>query len=58
MSDENPKPGQYPLGEPSVLDYVKSLFRSGNGVRIRFPLGEDAIDEGVEERQSLFRETP
>lgn len=28
MSNENPNPNQYPLGEPSVLDYVKSLFRS------------------------------
>ncbi|HSK87942.1 MAG TPA: glycosyltransferase family 39 protein, partial [Anaerolineales bacterium] len=28
MSDEHPNPNQYPLGEPSVLDYVKSLFRS------------------------------
>jgi len=56
MSDENPTPGQYPLGEPSVLDYVKSLFRSGNGERIRFPFGEET-DEAVAERQSLFRET-
>src|SRR5512138_2488161 len=31
MSDETPKPSQYPLGEPSVLDYVKSWFHSGNG---------------------------
>jgi hypothetical protein len=28
MSDQHPNPNQYPLGEPSVLDYVKSLFRS------------------------------
>jgi len=28
MSDEHPNPNQYQLGEPSVLDYVKSLFRS------------------------------
>jgi hypothetical protein len=28
MSDEHPNPNQYPLGEPSVLDYVKALFRS------------------------------
>lgn len=30
MTDENPNPNQYPLGEPSVLDYVKSLFRFRN----------------------------
>lgn len=57
MSDEHPNPDQYPLGEPSVLDYVKSLFRSGNGERILFPFGEDAVEEGVEERSALFRET-
>jgi dolichyl-phosphate-mannose-protein mannosyltransferase len=39
MSNENPNPNHYPLGEPSVLDYVKSLFRfgSGNGERIQVP---------------------
>ncbi|MGB8982132.1 MAG: glycosyltransferase family 39 protein [Anaerolineales bacterium] len=37
MSEENPNPKQYPLGEPSVLDYVKSLFRFGNGERIHIP---------------------
>ena len=57
MSDENPTPSQYPLGEPSVLDYVKSLFRSGNGERFRFLFSEETIDEDVEERQYLFRET-
>ncbi len=45
MSNENPNPNQYPLGEPSVLDYVKSLFRFGNGDRIHVP-------EFVEEEQS------
>jgi hypothetical protein len=44
MTNENPNPNQYPLGEPSVLDYVKSLFRFGNGERIRIP-------EFVEEEQ-------
>jgi hypothetical protein len=59
MSDEKPTPGQYPLGEPSVLDYVKSLFRSGNGERIRLPFDEETlVDEDVEGGQSLFRETP
>ena len=37
MSSENQNPNQYPLGEPSVLDYVRSLFRSGNGDRIQIP---------------------
>ena len=37
MSNENLNPNQYPLGEPSVLDYVKSLFRFRNGERIRIP---------------------
>lgn len=59
MSDENPTPGQYPLGEPSVLDYVKSLFRSGNGERIRLPFEDETLaDEKIEERQALFRRAP
>jgi len=37
MSDENSNPNQYPLGEPSVLDYVKSLFRFSDGKRIHVP---------------------
>jgi hypothetical protein len=37
MSDETQNPDQPPVQEPSVLDYVKSLFRFGNGERIRFP---------------------
>ncbi len=36
MSDELPNPNQYPLREPSVLDYVKSLFRFGSE-RIQIP---------------------
>jgi len=35
MSDESHN--QQPANEPSVLDYVKSLFRSGQGERIRIP---------------------
>src|SRR5215216_2080440 len=49
MNHENPNPNQYPLGEPSVLDYVKSLFRFGNGERIQIP-------EFVEE-ESLYTES-
>jgi hypothetical protein len=58
MSDENPNPNQYQLGEPSVLDYVKSLFRSGNGKRIRAPFEKEPLGEGkVEERQFSMIET-
>ncbi|MGE5377808.1 MAG: glycosyltransferase family 39 protein [Bacteroidota bacterium] len=47
MSEEKQNPGRYPLGEPSVLDYVKSLLRFGRGERIRIPDGEQpsAVDE-------------
>jgi hypothetical protein len=41
MSDENQTPNRYPLGEPSVLDYVKSLLRFGDGERIRIPTFEE-----------------
>ena len=44
MSDEQPAPNQYPLGEPSVLDYVKSLFRSGHVERIHLPRTELLVD--------------
>lgn len=37
MGDENQNPNRYPLGEPSVLDYVKSLLRFGGSERIRIP---------------------
>src|SRR6185503_14788287 len=47
MSNETPNPNQYPLGEPSVLDYVKSLFRFGNGDRIHIP---EFIEEEQEEK--------
>lgn len=42
MSNETPNPNQYPLGEPSVLDYVKSLFRFRDGQRIEIP---DFVEE-------------
>ena len=55
MNDENPDQDQYPLGEPSVLDYVKSLFRSGNGEHIQIPFEEEIlIDEKAEESQSFI----
>src|SRR5215210_969083 len=46
MSDELEKLSQPPIQEPSVLDYVKSLFRFGGAERIRIP-------EFVEEAQEL-----
>lgn len=42
MSNESPNPNRYPLGEPSVLDYVKSLLHMGNGDRIHVP---DFVEE-------------
>lgn len=51
MSDENPNPNQYPLGEPSVLDYVKSLFRFGNGERIQIP---SFVEEESRSAQSIL----
>jgi hypothetical protein len=57
MSDDVEKPDQ--LGEPSVLDYVKSLFRFGNGERIRIPFEEESLFDGkVEKKESLFDGTP
>jgi hypothetical protein len=58
MSDENPNQGQYPLGEPSVLDYVKSLFRPDDGKRIQLPFEEIPVNERVEEERSSLVETP
>jgi len=42
MSDETQNPNQSPQPEPSVLDYLKSLFRFGSGERIQLP---DFVDE-------------
>ncbi len=57
MSDEVEKTGQ--LEEPSVLDYVKSLFRFGNGERIRIP-GEEKrlLQEPVKKSNAFVTETP
>ena len=46
MSDETQNPNQSPQPEPSVLDYLKSLFRFGSGERIQLP-------DFVEEEQQL-----
>lgn len=59
MSNESPNPPQYPLGEPSVLDYVKSLFRSRNGERIRIPVEKGiGFVEPVQEKPALIVDTP
>jgi hypothetical protein len=50
MSDEHPNPNQYPLGEPSVLDYVKSLFHFGNEQGIETSSEQQVpVEEKVEE---------
>ena len=46
MSDKTQNPDQPPFDEPSVLDYVKSLFRFGSGERIRLP---DFVEEEKKE---------
>ena len=56
MSDDLEKPE--PLEEPSVLDYVKSLFRFGNGKSIQIPVDRTLSTEQVEKKQSLFDATP
>ena len=57
MSNEIPTPPQYPLGEPSVLDYVKSLFRARNGEHIQMPAeAEIRVGESIPEDASLLVE--
>jgi len=56
MSDDVEKPE--PLKEPSVLDYVKSLFRFGNGKSIQIPIEQTLSPEQVEKKQSLFDTAP
>src|SRR5688572_21144472 len=47
------------LEEPSVLDYVKSLFRFGNGERVRIPGEENVlIQEPAGERRAFITEAP
>jgi hypothetical protein len=55
MSEEKPNPSQYPLGEPSVLDYVKSLLHLGSGERIRIP--EEEEQSSVNSNRSWEQET-
>jgi hypothetical protein len=57
MSDEVEKTDQ--LEEPSVLDYIKSLFRFGNRERIRIPGEENLLlKEQVAERRAFITEAP
>ncbi len=56
MSDDVEKPE--PLEEPSVLDYVKSLFRFRNGKPIQIPMEQTLPPEQVEKKQSLLEITP
>src|ERR1051326_8590045 len=58
MSDEGPNRSQYPLGEPSVLDYFKSLFHFGDGERVQIPAEEKLLTEQREERASFIASTP
>ena len=56
MNDEE-KTGE--LEEPSVLDYVKSLLRFGNGERVRIPGEEKNVRiKPVKERHAFVTETP
>jgi hypothetical protein len=56
MSDDVEKTDQ--LEEPSVLDYVKSLFHFGNGERIRIPVEKGpSVEEEVENVQAFRTDT-
>lgn len=57
MSDNAEK--NAPFEEPSVLDYVKSLFRFGNGERISIPGEEDTLHrEQVKGKRAFTSEAP
>ena len=57
MDDELEKNNQHE--EPSVLDYVKSLLRFGNGQRIRIPGKEKSLlQEPVREIHAFIAEVP
>jgi hypothetical protein len=57
MSDDVEKTGR--PEEPSVLDYVKSLFHFGNGERIRIPGdGNTTIKQPAGERHAFVTESP
>lgn len=57
MSDDLEKPLE--MDEPSVLDYVKSLFRFGNGERIRIPAEQQTLfEEHAPQRRAFIAEAP
>ncbi len=59
MSNENNNVEQTPLQEPSVLDYVKSLFRFGDGEKIRLPeFVEEDQRSAVSNQQSAIGGQP
>jgi hypothetical protein len=54
MSEEKQNPGRYPLGEPSVLDYVKSLLHlSGERIRIPEDDGSSANEDGFPDEKAI-----
>ncbi len=55
MSTENQNPDPTPLGEPSVLDYVKSWFRSADGEKIQIP---SSVEEEHEKLAALSGQLP
>lgn len=55
----NNEPDQTPAQEPSVLDYVKSLFRSGEGGRIQIaPFVEDEQPSAASIQESAVSDKP
>jgi len=59
MSDETQNPDQPPIQEPSVLDYVKSLFRFGNAERFQIPaFVEEEKPSAVSSQLSAVNDQP
>lgn len=58
MNNENNDRDQTPAQEPSVLDYVKSLFRFGAGGRIQIPEFVEDQPSAVSDQQSASSDQP
>jgi len=58
MSDETQNPNQPPQPEPSVLDYLKSLFRFGSGERIQLPDFVEAEQSAISDESLAVSEQP
>ena len=59
MSDETQNPNQPPIQEPSVLDYLKSLFRFGKGERIQLPdFAEEEKPSAISDQRSAVSSQP